>query len=511
MTHLRRITRGASYDHQKQMIMLKLIRSFIFTSVLIVSTAFWFNLSGQISNTYYYMYGIPQANQLNPAFQPQCNGYFGIPGISPLNINVELNSIGYKDIFTYNDSLDAMITFMHSRGDKDEFLKSLKDVNTLRADISTSLLSIGWRKDDFYFTIDATTRVEHSFNFTKDFMEFAMYLNKDKNRFNFSGMGMTARAYNELAIGISYNYDDNIQVGAKAKVLFGLADFTTRSTDITLRAYDSVWTIDSEILTNVSVPFLDLPVDDEGFIIADSMDILIPDDVDFLQFALDNKHKFLGTRNLGVALDFGFIYSPIENLEVSASVNDLGLIRWKNDSYTLEQDVKFDFTGIEVDAETIFEDSIDGESSFMDDLTDSVMSDLKFTTIKEPYTTFLAGKVYIGAAYEINEKFKFGVVDRVRIYNQKIYNQLTLSANVQPISLLSATVSYSIIGDFYTNIGFGLSLRAGPLNIYFITDQAPSIYLMPPSTNSLNFRFGMNLVFGCARIPKKLRDRPLID
>ena len=31
--------------------------------------------SAQFGNTYYHMFGVPQANQLNPAFQPGCDGY----------------------------------------------------------------------------------------------------------------------------------------------------------------------------------------------------------------------------------------------------------------------------------------------------------------------------------------------------------------------------------------------------------------------------------------------------
>ena len=33
----------------------------------------------QFGNTYYHMFGIPQANLLNPAFQPECSGYLGLP------------------------------------------------------------------------------------------------------------------------------------------------------------------------------------------------------------------------------------------------------------------------------------------------------------------------------------------------------------------------------------------------------------------------------------------------
>jgi hypothetical protein len=130
---------------------------------------------------------------------------------------------------------------------------------------------------------------------------------------------------------------------------------------------------------------------------------------------------------------------------------------------------------------------------------------------EKPYTTALSGKIYLGVAYELNKKVKFGFVTRSRIYNYRLYNQYTFSANVMPIPMFSASLSYSIIGKNYTNFGLGLALRLGPFNMYVITDQVPSGYLLHESFNSVNFRFGLNLVFGCPKMSKRLQDRPLID
>ena len=76
--------------------------------------------------------------------------------------------------------------------------------------------------------------------------------------------------------------------------------------------------------------------------------------------------------------------------------------------------------------------------------------------------------------------------------------------------MLSGSLSYSMYGNNYMNLGLGLSVRGGPVNIYFITDQAPSAYFWPKEFSSLNFRLGLNLVFGCDASGRK-KDRPLID
>ena len=74
----------------------------------------------------------------------------------------------------------------------------------------------------------------------------------------------------------------------------------------------------------------------------------------------------------------------------------------------------------------------------------------------------------------------------------------------------------------YNNLGVGFALRGGPLQLYFVTDRIPLSYSMIEysdngSTNkipmffdqrTLNFRFGLNLTFGCKE--KGLKDQPLV-
>ncbi len=475
----------------------------------IVALVLIFNINqqisqAQVSTTLYHMYGVPQANQLNPAFQPNCNAYLGFPMLSPLNFSLELDPLRYKDIFSYNSQLDQIITFMHPEGDKEAFINRLKPLNALNTSIGTNPLSMGWRNKQFYFTIDFTEKIDQNFRFTKDFMEFFLNGNRNQERFNFSETGLDVKYYHELALGISYDYDDQFQIGARAKVLFGMADLNTSLSDITVRAYEDRWDFNSTMIVDISAPFISIPVDSAGFVIWDEIDAdsSVGND-DYAGFVKDVLGNFLGTGNLGFGVDFGFNFNPIENLSISASVNDLGFIRWKKNTYHLKQDGTFGWEGVEV---TLEEDWDPGEI-----ILDSLKSQMNFTSEKESYTTFLSGKVYLGAAYELGEKVKFGIVTRTRIYNSHFFNQYTFSANVMPIRMFSATLSYSIIGKNYTNFGLGLSLRLGPFNMYFITDQTPSGYLLPETINSVNFRFGLNLAFGCSKIPKKLKDRPLID
>jgi len=479
-------------------------RRFIFPAVLIFTLLLgnWaFEASGQFSNTAYHMYGIPQANHLNPAFQPSCSWHLGMPVLSPLSFKVESTALKYKDIFTFDDGLGEFITFMHPNADKDVFMNALKPHNNIRLSTSFDLLSFGFRKDQMYFSLDITDRIENTFVIPEDFFEFAVYLSKNQDRFSFADMGNYFNYHREIAVGMSYNVDDEFQVGGRAKILMGVANAQARITDLNLTTSTDVWDINSSIDADISIPGIVTASQPDGLM--DSIEFNI-DDVE----TSDLIKTVIGLGNPGFAVDFGFQYRPLDYLTVSGSINDLGFIRWKNNVTNLSNDGAFTFDGIEID---ILSSEADDETSPVDEIIDSLTSQMDFYVSNNPYTTMLSGGFHLGAAYELNEKVRFGVVNRTKVYKAKFYNQFTLSANVQPIRAFSASLSYSVIGKNFANIGIGLSMYAGPFNLYFITDQLPSATLIPSSMQSVSFRLGMNLVFGCSKKKKAMGDRPLID
>jgi hypothetical protein len=199
---------------------MRLLMRFTLAAFL-AAFAIWPQADAQYANTYYYMYGVPQANQLNPAFQSGCNGYLGMPFLSPIRFQIESNSITYGDIFQWSSSLNKYITFMHPEGDKQKFLDALKPSNRIRSEAATSFLSAGWRKEEWFFTLDFNERIVEGTSFSKDLAEFLIYGNLHQSNFNFSDLAQNLSYFHQLAIGISYNLDDEMQFGIRAKLLLG--------------------------------------------------------------------------------------------------------------------------------------------------------------------------------------------------------------------------------------------------------------------------------------------------
>lgn len=469
-------------------------------------------LSAQFSNTQYHMFGVPQANQLNPAFQPTCNIFLGMPILSSLRFDLEL-PVAYSDVFTYNSSLNQFITPLHPLGNKQAFLDAMGKNNAFNFELGIPIFSTGWRKGNMYYTLGITERMDFGFTLPGDMAGFLINGVDANNpdRLDFSGFGPELKYYHEFSMGVSYNNDDEFQVGFRGKILFGLANMKQAQSDINLRTDVEEWSIDSKIQYNVTVPFLDnLPIDNDGTLLIDSLGNMEDEDIwgfpsdpmDLLRTPAGLK-TILGLRNPGLAIDFGFNYHPVEKISISASVIDLGMIFWRSEAYQFSQTMDFSFGGLEL--------SLDDDFDPGQELLDSIENSVQFTAEKKSYATLLTGKVYYGFAYEPTEKVRLGFVGRTRIYNYNFSNEFTFSANVMPISMFSASVSYSIYNGYYHNLGFGLWTRLGPFSIYMITDQMPSIYLIPKSINSLNFRIGFNLVTGCRKKSKKMKDLPLIN
>ena len=483
------------------------------TSIAIIAVLIWFSagLQGQQSNILYYMKGVPQSHLLNPATQPRCGFYLGLPGASPLQLNVENSAFSLSDIL-WSDG-DSTITFMHPDGDKNKFLNKFGRANYVSADVSTSLVSFGFRSENLYFSFDITQKVNSRFSYPGDIIRLALEGNEQDDEFDLSSLGASVMTYTEFSLGVSHQLNDMITFGYRGKILFGGANISTKNSDIKLTTSFDNWTIDSKYDLNVSVPGLTIERDSTGSFDLDELDI-----DDNLQ---SSDYISSITGNFGLGLDLGIHFKPIEDLTVSASILDLGYIRWKNFTYNLVQDTRFVF-----DPEVAFEQSDTGvvvkfwnETDFGDGILDSLESSFidNNSETETAYTTFLPAKIYLGVKYDIIDEISVGLLSRSEIYKGRIRQQLSLSANFYPIHAVSASLNYTIMNRTYNNFGIGLALKAGPFNWYIISDNIPLVYardvssniILPYKARTVNFRIGFNLVFRCQKDRKKFGDLPL--
>jgi hypothetical protein len=470
--------------------------NFLLLSILFVKGNF---ILAQQSNTLYYMKGVPQSHMLNPATKPPCNFYIGVPVVSLFQVNVENSGFSLSDVM-WQDG-DSTRIFFNRLEWQDDFLDNFGKSNYISADVNTHLISFGFKSGPTYISYDLTERVSFRFSYPRDLFKLLMKGNELGDEFDLSGFGIEAYSMMEFAVGVSREINDQLMVGTRTKILFGHTNISTRKTDMSI-ATDFDWVIRSRFDLNASLPMVDIPTDSVG---------------DFKFDDIDTKDKVsstdivnIVTGNKGLAIDLGVHYKPIENLILSGSLIDLGFIRWKNNTYNISQDAEYVFDGLDVDL---------GETdSIFDNFIDTLENTFVFKSTEEPYTSFLAGKLYIGATYQIIEEISAGILLRSEIFKGRLREQLTLSANFYPARIVSASLSWTMMNRTFNNLGFGLSLKPGPFNIYIISDNIPLTFAVeqssgapiPYNARTMNFRFGINFIIGCNREKMKTRDLPLI-
>jgi hypothetical protein len=471
----------------------------------ITALFFYIILSGggyilaQQSNMLYFMDGVPQSYLVNPANQPRCNLYIGIPAISPFQVFIGNSSLSVSDIMWYEN--DSTRFFYNTLESQEDFLNNLGKSNFISTELSTNIFSFGFKSGDIYYTYDLTERLSFRGSYPGDLFKFFLEGNERGDEFDMSSTGVEAVGFMEFAAGVTHSVNDQLKLGYRGKILFGHANISTRRTDLKLIT-EEVWTIRSKFEANATLPGINIPTDEEGnFTFSDIEGQENLNTSDYIKMATANK---------GLAIDLGVHYKPIDNLTLAASLLDIGFIRWKNNTYNISQDVEYIYDGIEFDysrRDSVFED-------FLDTLDNTFI----FNNTQEPYTSFLGAKLYLGGKYQIIEEISVGLLSRTEIFKGRIREQLTLSANFYPIKEIAASLSYSVMNKSFNNFGIGLSFKPGPFNIYIITDNIPLNFAVeqssgipiPNKTRALNFRFGFNLVFGCDKEKAKMKDQPLV-
>jgi hypothetical protein len=417
----------------------------------------------------YQIESTPQSFYLNPGFKQNNRVYVTLPA---LNHNFSFMNSGFRlnDALTNSSQNDSLILNPQSA------LAKMKDLNYLNLELTNEIFGFGFRIKKNFISFSLSNRFQSRLTYPQDLFELAIEGNGNDllgQRASLDGLGLNLTSYFEYAIGYNRDINDRLTVGGRIKFLSGIANITTAKSElgITTDATSFALTIDgaSEINTSNITPFSDSTVVDYN--------------------PISSVFNF---GNSGIGIDLGASYKYSEKLNFNASILDLGFIKWKtNVTNFVSNDVNYTFEGINLNDAL---DSIDIGGN----LSDTLQSVFKQNENNISYTTALRTKFYLGGKYNFTNYFNAGLLIYNEIIGQKYNVGTSLSANLQLKNWLGASLSYSIYGRSYNNIGFGLSLKGGPLQFYVMTDNVLA-FVNPTAARHVHASFGMNIVIG----PKK--------
>lgn len=444
-----------------------------------------FSLS-QDNNLFYHMKNLPQSYSLNPAMiSDSAKVVLAIPGLSSTNIGMHSTfSIGN---IAQRDGTSMVV-------DLNRLYDILPKTNYISQNLSIPLLDFQLRSKDQVFSFSITENEQFKFQFDKELIGLA-------SKGNAAYIGQTFETnfdarfmhYRSFAFGYTQKAIENLTVGGRVKLITGFSTFDVVSSKLSIKTDTEIEYIDiaAEGEYNLSLP-VTFERNDEG---------------DIEPTGLDNFNVagyIANFSNLGFSVDIGAKYNISPQIEVSASVIDLGGIGWKSGITNLSHNGKFKWEGLN------FSNSIDDTdqeyvpfSEKIENITDSIFSLLDFDINNNNFSTGIPTKVYIGGKYKLNDTYSVGLVDRILFFDGSVSNAITLSGNAQYGKVLSLSASYAVIGNAYANIGIATALKLGPVGLFLATDNILAI-TNPLTTKHMNISFGFNFMFGNKyEIPEK--------
>ena len=454
------------------------------------------SLSAQEANTLYFIDKNPVRHQLNPAYQPEGKFFVGMPGLSSLNFSLGNNCLTFEDLFQGKtvDGEKRTVSFLSRYADDgiDHFLDALDDRLRIYTDYDWMLLSFGYRiKEKHYVTFGLSNRADVQVTIPKAIPEVLLKGNPDVDAcksFDIEDLMIESTLYSELAFGYSQAYNDKLTFGAKYKFLLGHANFRTHFDDLSLTIGKDEWKLTGDGSIDMSAPSVEITENEDGTI----------DDFDFSGGSFSD---FFGPSGYGSALDLGVSYKLLPELELSASVLDLGFIHWSRNLHSLQKKTDFVFDGVVYHIED--RDTVDYFEEY-----EEILDHMYTVKSAESYTTWLTSKILLAAEYGFwDNRMSLGLLSKSSILKQRIYEELMLSANVKPWRIFSTSLSYSVLDGEWHNIGLATNFNFGPVNYFLAMDRLPLKYakgggmIIPTTTQGANFSMGLNYVFGYK--PKK--------
>jgi len=448
------------------------MRRFIKYTIVLCALQLWNDSLAQMNMTFYNMNSVDQSNRLNPARMPENKLNIGLPAIS--NTFISLSNSGFAMNDVIKESGDSFEVDLNS------FLGALKERNYLSLGLETDFLSIGKRVGEKnYITFNATLKTSINFRYDKAPLEIlingnAPYAGENKNL----SFGVNSSAYMEYGLGFARSFMNNkLNLGAKVKYLSGIANISTKKSDLTFYTDPSSY---------------DLKVSSDLDLNMSGIDSINSEDIEQL---------ILGP-NRGMALDIGATYSYSDKLDFSVSLLDVGFIKWNSgvtNFKSKDPGATYTFTGVDLD--NFYNDSADFDQAF-EELVDSLEDRFGVIETNEAYRNALPTQLYLGANYNFSKTTNVGIVFYSQFYKGNVLPGAGVSFNKKFGRTLGLYGSYSYFNKNATNLGLGFSANLGPVQLYAVTDNIISVFNYN-NAKSTNVRFALNLRFGLADRPSK--------
>ena len=461
---------------------MKTIKSIIAVAIWGLASA----ATAQNLNSGYFTDGYLYRHTLNPAFGND-QSYVAMPALG--NLNVGMNSNLRVDDILFNVNGRTALN-LNPQESTSEFLVGIHDKNTLTENLRLQILGTGFKAFGGYNTFEINARQDLGLNIPGSLFRLAKEGIENKT-YDISNFNAHAGGYAEIALGHSRQINDQLRVGAKLKVLLGIAniDANFKKAQLTLGENEWIGITDAEIQASIKSMKYEIEETERG-----------PE-------GEETTHKYVsgldidswGINGFGLAFDLGAEYKLDKNWAFSASLLDLGYIGWNNNyvaSTNGERQINTDkyIFNVDEDASNSFENEAD---RLMEGL--SALYELQDNGDMGSRSKALAATMNLGVQYtpDFYDKLSFGLLNSTRMAGKYSWTEFRLSANVAPTNIFSASANMAL-GTYGTSFGWLLNFHPSGFNLFIGMDHTLGKLAKQgvPLSGRANVNIGINFPFG---------------
>ena len=485
--------------------------------------------SAQQVTTLYFLENAPMRHTINPAFQPVSKGFINFTPLGWMSLGLGNNSFTIQDVLFVDPVTGRTITPLHPNADRQSFLRQIRTMTLINGEINIGLLNMGFRiKENGYLTIGINERIIGGGTVPRSLFDFVLdggmhNLTGGINTIDLGGIGVGASMYTEISGGYSYKLNDEWTIGGKLKVLFGNAYLGLNSRQLAIDANTDQWAIRGNLGLDIAGP-LNLAYVSQfmnGKNMGQVIDGIKDGSFDTKQIIDTSNPKALIKNALtpsgyGAAIDFGFTWKPIENLQISAALTDLGFIYWnRSNRFTCKVDTVFEGAGYIDYSDPAYRDDQGNFSTtiLMDTVKSRLMGLLDGISLQNGgagVARMTSARLNVGLDANFwDNRVGVGIVSATRLYNSRLYEEITIGAAFRPVNWFNIAVSYSLMNNGkYSNIGAGLSFMPyDGINMTVALDYIPTSYagvdirgqkkyVIPDKAKMLNLALGFSICWG---------------
>lgn len=408
---------------------------------------------------------LPQGHYVNPAFKPSSKGFIAMP---LLNTYIGASHSGFKltnlVAIRPDDSLELR---------PDIAIDKMADLNYVKAMVANELIGFGFTVKESYLSFSVSNKASFRFMYPKDLFRLAFEGNGSSllgERANMDGLGMDMLSYLEFAVGYSREFNDKLRIGGRLKYLQGLGTVYTKRSQLGLHTNETTFdlTLDGQMTVNTSNTGIMLDTNFAGLEVKD----------------------FTSFPNNGLGIDLGGSYILNDKITLSASVLDLGFIKWNSNVSNYSSDsVSFTFRGVDIN------EFLSDSSDVLKSIQDSLEGEFGYSSNTESFATPLFTRIYLGGNYQLTEKIGVGANWYSEFVHKRYRGALTLSGNAQVTNWFRVGMNYTYYSRDFFNLGLGFTISGGPVQFYAISDNALGM-IIPQANKNWHARFGINFLLG---------------